>query len=253
MTETRTPFLHSRAAYLAIGAIGALLAAGAVLITQQLTASSPADMNKASIEKLVHNYILENPEILPEAMNRLETKTMAASVDANRKAIEKPYAGSWEGNPNGDVTLVEFFDYACGYCKASLPDIARLVAEDKNLKVVYREMPILSEDSNLAARVSLLAAKQGKYMAFHRAMYDAGGVSRDKVLAAASRAGIDPAAAEQAIADSSYDVEINNNIGLAQSLKASGTPLFVIGDQVINTTPGFDGLKAAVAKARENS
>jgi protein-disulfide isomerase len=250
MSETRTPFLQSRVAYLAIGAIGALLATAAVLITQNLTTGGPAGINKAATEKIVHDYILANPEILPEAIKRLEANSMADGINANRKAIEKPYAGSWEGNPNGDVTLVEFFDYACGYCRASLSDIARLVAEDKNLKVVYREYPVLSEDSGLAARVSLLAAQQGKYMAFHRAMYAAGGVSKDKILAAAARAGLDSKAAAAALADPSLDAEISNNAGLAQSLKAAGTPLFVIGNQVINTTPGFDGLKAAVAKAR---
>src|SRR3546814_15272668 len=96
---------------------------------------------------------------------------MSGTIDASRQTIETPYAGAWEGAAKGDVTVVEFFDYACGYCRASLPDLARLVGEDKGVKVVYRELPILSEESIDAAKVSLLAAEKNQYMPFHRALY----------------------------------------------------------------------------------
>lgn len=129
----------------------AAAAAGTALATQ-----APAPVNatdKAAIEKIVHDYILEHPEIIPQAVEKLQAKRMSGSIDANRSTIETPFAGAWEGAAQGDVTVVEFFDYACGYCRAALPDLARLVGEDKGVKIVYRELPILSEQSADAAKV----------------------------------------------------------------------------------------------------
>ena len=146
--------------------------------------------------------------------------------------------------------MVEFFDYACGYCRASLADLAKLVGEDKGLKVVYRELPILSDASADAAKVSLLAAEKGQYMPFHRALYDSGKVTRETILGAAAKVGIDAKAAEAAIASSKYDAEIQSNIALAQKLRATGTPTFVVGDQVLNGAVGYDALKQAVATVR---
>jgi len=224
-------------------------AAGGALLVQQ-GAASVSTGDKAAIEKIVRDYILEHPEIIPQAVERLQAKRMTDNIDASRKAIETPYAGAWEGAAQGDVTLVEFFDYACGYCRASLADLSRLVGEDKKLKVVYRELPILSDDSADAAKVSLLAAEKGQYMPFHRALYDAGKVTRDSILKAAASIGIGKAEAEAAIASSKYDGEIQSNIALAQRLQATGTPTFVIGDQVLNGAVGYDTLKKAVETAR---
>src|SRR3546814_20268765 len=132
---------------------------------------------------------------------------MSGTIDASRQTIETPYAGAWEGAAKGDVTVVEFFDYACGYCRASLPDLARLVGEDKGVKVVYRELPILSEESIDAAKVSLLAAEKHQYMPFHRALYAAGKVTRATILAAAAKVGIDAKAAGAAIDGGEYKRE----------------------------------------------
>lgn len=218
-----------------------------------LAAQAPASVNandKAAIEKIVHDYILEHPEIIPQAVEKLQAKRMSGTIDASRSTLETPYAGAWEGAANADVTVVEFFDYACGYCRASLPDLAKLVASDAKVKVVYRELPILSEASSDAAKVSLLAAERGQYMPYHRALYGAGKVSRETILAAAAKAGLTKSEAESAIASSKYDAEIQSNIALAQKLQASGTPTFVIGGQVLNGAVGYDALKAGVASAR---
>ena len=207
--------------------------------------------DKAAIEKIVHDYILDHPEIIPQAIEKLQARRMATSIETIRPAIETPFAGAWEGAAKGDVTVVEFFDYACGYCRASLPDLAKLVAEDKGVKIVYRELPILSEESANAAKVSLLAAEKGQYMPFHRALYEAGQITKNSIMAAAATVGIDRAAAEAAMSNSKYDAEIQSNIGLAQKLQASGTPTFVIGGQVLNGAVGYDALKQAVAAARQ--
>lgn len=226
----------------------AATATGAALGLQSTGSGSVGD--KAAIEQIVHDYILEHPEIIPEAMEKLQAKRVAGSIDASRKAIETPYAGAWEGTAQADVTVVEFFDYACGYCRASLPDLAKLVGEDKRVKVVYRELPILSDESADAAKVSLLAAEKGQYMPYHRALYDSGKVTRESILSAAAKVGINRAAAEAAMASTKYDAELQSNIALAQKLHASGTPTFVIGDQVLNGAVGYDALKKAVEAAR---
>jgi len=231
-----------------LGAAGLGAAGAALAIDGPEKAMGAGD--RARIEAVVHDYILTHPEIIPEAMHKLQEKRVGQLVDANRGAIEKPYAGAWEGAADGDVTLVEFFDYACGYCRAALPDITRLLAEDKRLKVVYRELPILSDGSALAARVGLHAAEAGRYATFHRAMYAGGSVEKDAILAAAAKAGLDRAKVQAILGKRATVEELTNNIHLAQSLDATGTPLFVVGDQVLNGAVGYDALKEAVAKAR---
>ena len=252
MTDTVRPgfraALSNRMIQMTLGALAfiAATATGATLGMQ----STGGVGDKAAIERIVHDYILEHPEIIPEAVERLQAKRVADSIGSSRSAIETPYAGAWEGAAKGDVTLVEFFDYACGYCRASLPDLAKLVGEDKGLKIVYRELPILSDESIEAAKVSLLAAEKGQYMAYHRALYASGRVTRDTVLDAAAKVGISKAAVEAAVASHKYDAEIQSNIALAQKLHATGTPTFVIGDQVLNGAVGYDALKKAVDAAR---
>ena len=236
-----------------IGGLLVIAAASATAVGVQ-SATGPATSaptTKAEIEQIVRDYILEHPEILPEAMERLKAKHVKASIEENRDALETPYRGAWEGAENGDVILVEFFDYACGYCRKARTDIEKLLAEDKKLKVVYRELPILSEASNSAARVSLLAAEKGKYSAFHEALYKAGRVSQDSILAAATSVGLDRKTALSAMKDDSYRVEIEGNIKLAQALGATGTPAFVVGNQFLNGAVGYDALKQAIAQTRK--
>ena len=141
-----------------LGAGGSALAVTAMDKPQPINTA-----DKAAIEQVVREYILTHPEILPEAMRNLEARENKKIVDENRAKIEKPYAGAWEGAADADVTLVQFFDYACTYCRASRPDVDRLLAEDKKLKVVYRELPILGTQSLDAALASLAVAEQGNY------------------------------------------------------------------------------------------
>lgn len=228
----------------------AVLGGGALAVAALQGGSTVAPNDRAAIEKVVREYILSHPEIIPEAMQKLQQKKLSGAIDESRSALETPYAGAWEGAANGDVVLVEFFDYACRYCRQSLADISKLVAGDPKLKVVYRELPILSDESGEAAKASLYAAEQGKYMPFHRALYAAGQVSRDTILAAATTAGLDRKAVDEAMKSARYDKEVMSNITLAQSLQATGTPLFVVGDRVMNGAVGYDELKSAIAEAR---
>jgi protein-disulfide isomerase len=184
-------------------------------------------------------------------MEVLKSREVAKTVIDNRAAIETPFAGAWEGAADGDVVLVEFFDYACGYCRAALPDLARLVAEDKKLKIVYREMPVLGQASYDAAKVSLAAAQQGKYGAYHKAMFAAGRPSTSVIADAQRQAGMDPAKTRDAIASTEIAEELSKSENLQRILQLSGTPAWVVGDKVMIGAVGYDALKAAIAEARD--
>ncbi|MFL9839568.1 DsbA family protein [Sphingomonas sp. ST-64] len=228
------------------GAIGGAL----VLGVQALGSGGAGSRDEAAIGKVVRSYVLEHPEILPEAMKRLQERESGKVVAANRNAITKPYAGAWEGNPSGDVTVSVWMDYACGYCRASLPMIARLLAEDPKVRVVYRELPVLSEESRVAARWGLAAAEQGKFKPFHTSLYSAGQLSEASIDAAAKSAGLDTARARQAISSERVEAEVTRNLDVAGKLGVTGTPSWVIGDQVISGMVPYDVLKQAVDAAR---
>ncbi len=200
---------------------GALLGAGAVALAVD-----------ARIDGHVKSYILDHPEVIPQAMKQLQLREAQAMVARNRAALETPFAGAWAGAPRGDVTLVMFSDYACGYCRASLPDIERLLREDKGLKVVWREVPILGPRSEAAAKAALNAATQGRYLEVHRSLFAKG------------QSAVPPADTP------AITRELQGNIALARALGVSGTPTFVIGDRVMQGAVGYDALKRAIAEAR---
>lgn len=186
------------------------------------TRQQPGD--KAAIEEIVRNYILEHPEILPQAMERLQARENGKQVASAGNALTAPFPGAVLGNPNGSVTLVEFTDYACGYCRASVPEVEALIAANPDLKVVIRELPILSPASADAARWSLAAAEQGKFEAFHKAMFAAGRPAADTIQAAAARAGLDLDLARKVIAEPRVEAEIKQNLDFARQLRIDGTP-----------------------------
>jgi protein-disulfide isomerase len=224
---------------------GAALILGAGGMAFALTAGGFG--GQAGVEKTVRNYIMTHPEILPEAMAALQSRETKKLVDANRAQIETPFGSAWSGAADGDVTLVQFFDYNCGYCRTALPDIDRLLAEDKKLKIVYRELPILSEASDIAARASLSVAQAGgDYLTFHRALYDQARSDSSVINAAAARAGADP----KAVDADKIASEITANLDLQRQLQLTGTPSWVVGDTVLNGAVGYDTLKKAIAETR---
>jgi protein-disulfide isomerase len=198
--------------------------------------------------RLVRSYLLTHPEVIPEAMDRLQARQSAHIVGTHRAALETPFGSAWAGAEHGDVVLVEFFDYACTYCRKSNPDIERLLREDPNLKLVWREWPVLGPDSEAAAQVSLAAARQGKFRAFHDRMFALGRPSAATIAEAQRAVGI-PAQLVERIG-SEAQAELGRNHQLAQALEASGTPTFVVGDRILQGAVGYDALKAAIAEAR---
>ncbi len=206
--------------------------------------------DRAAMEAVVREYILENPEIITEAVQILRQRQTAERLGTVRGEIETPYESAWAGNPNGDVTIVEFSDYACGFCAQSVSDVSQLLAQDKNVKVVFRELPILSEDSARAAAWSLAAAKQGKFYIFHKALFAAGKPNAATIETAAQSAGLDMAAARTFANGPQVRQLLEKNLQIAQQLEFSGTPSWVIGDRTYNGALGLAGLKDAVATAR---
>ena len=241
MTESKAPAATRGVFVAAIGGgiIGSVLTAAALFFALPDLLSS----------RIVRQGLIADPKILPDAVDALRDAQYAPVLAANRAAIETPFGSSWKGSATPDVTLVEFFDYACPYCKASNPYVDRLIKDDKNLRVVYRELPILGPDSVTAARLSLEASKAGRFGKFHDALWAAGRPAPDTIATAAQAAGISPQPQEDPLVDS----ELKRNFQLAGQLGATGTPLFVVGDRVMNGAVGYDALKQAIEAARKKA
>jgi protein-disulfide isomerase len=202
-------------------------------------------------EDETRQWLMENPEVLRDMAAALQAKESQARIGPLRARLEAPYPGAVLGNPHGKLTLVEFSDYACGYCRASLPDVAALLAANPDLKVVVQEFPILTPESADAARMALAAADQGKYEAFHNAMYAAGRPGPETIVRAAQQAKLDLPAARAAIKSGKYESELVDNHALAEQLGFNGTPSWVIGNEAFSGAVGHTELNAAVLRARE--
>jgi len=261
---SRTPLILILAATLLLAAIGAYLfwpkdsmfvqePAGAAA-QDAAKAAAAAGMNaddRKATEAIVRAYILENPEIITEAIGVLQKREATQRLSAAGSKLTAPFPGAEFGNPNGDVTLVEFTDYNCGYCRSSVADVQKLIDSDSNIRVVIREVPILSATSRDAALWALAAAKQGKHKAFHDAMFSGGRPDAQSIRAAASKAGMNLAAAEKFARSSEAMAEVESNIAIMQQVGFGGTPTFIIGEQILEGAVGLDALKAAVARARK--
>ncbi|MBN8501824.1 MAG: DsbA family protein [Sphingomonadales bacterium] len=234
---------------LALSAVLLLLAGGAAGYTYAHT-SGASGVDKAAVEATVREYILTHPEILPEAMENLRSKDTGKELAAAGDRLETPFPGMVMGNPQGTVTLVEFTDFACGYCRQSVPDVEALIAANPDLRIVVRELPIIAPTSPDAARWGLAAAEQGKYPAFHKAMFAAGRTDAASIEAAARAAGLDLDRARIFIKDPKVQAELVANMELARQLGINGTPSWVVGDQLLAGAVGAEALSKAVAAAR---
>lgn len=194
------------------------------------------------------DYLVENPDILPEMAEAYQMQEASKRLSDMGDDLYQPFPGAVIGNPQGSKVLVEFTDYNCGYCERSLADVQRLVKEDPELKVVIREWPIF-EGSDGPARMALAAAKQGKYSAFHEAMFAIGGTSQENIEAAANKAGLDLEKAKADAASPEVNAELARNLSLAQALGFEGTPGWATSNSAIGGYVGFDRLKEALDEA----
>ena len=191
------------------------------------------------------DYLLANPQILPDMAQAWEKAQAAERLADAGDALQAPFRGAVLGNPNGSRTLVKFTDYGCGYCRTSVPDIARLVAGDPDLKVVVREWPIFAGSED-AARMGLAAAAQGKYDAYYHAMFELGPPSPESVEAAAQVAGLDMESARSFAASEEVTRELAQNMAYARQLGFTGTPSWVAGGTTFEGAVGFDRLAEAL-------
>jgi protein-disulfide isomerase len=251
------------AAYAAVTPTAAPAAAAAAATTT--TAAPPApvstfsDAQRAEIEGIIKDYITQkNPEVLMEAMQELQKREAADSAAKTKAAVASDHAKLFEdpttpigGNPKGDVTVVEFFDYQCGYCKMAEPNIEKLLKEDKNVKLIYKDFPILGPMSVTAAKAALAAARQDKYIKFHDAlMAQKGHLDEDLIYKVAKESGLDVEKLKKDMNDEVIDKAVETNVALGTEIGARGTPTFIIADQVYPGAMEYDQLKKAVDDAR---
>ena len=200
---------------------------------------------KTSIETIVKDYLIGHPELLIEMQAAYETKAQKdqeektkAMVAENAKDIYRHPDAAVAGNPNGDITVVEFFDYNCGYCKRGFPAVAKLIENDKNVRVVFKELPIISDASEPVSRVALASRMQGKYWEMHKALISHKGTTTEAVaLKAAEDLGLDMAKLKADMNSDAVKGELARVKDLAQKMGINGTPHFLVGDRSVGGAP----------------
>jgi len=258
----RSTLLVLTAGLVAIGAVLAVRAThpGQVGAAPAMAASG-ADRagDRAALGRTIRDYLIANPEVLVEAMQELERKQDSQRDATAQKGI-KQYQGELlrdpdapvDGNPAGDVTIVEFNDYQCPYCKRAHVAVKAVMASDSKVKVVYKDLPILGEPSKIAAHAALAAVKQGKHKVFHYALMEHNGrIDSDKIFEIAGSVGLDVAQLKKDMDDPKIKQLIERNMALASALGVRGTPAFVIGNQFAPGAVDADTLRQMIAEARK--
>jgi protein-disulfide isomerase len=240
----------------------ALVAFALAAAPQAASAQNFSETQRGDIEKIVREYLIAHPEVLEEAMNELTKRQAAAdaekheaSVAKNADVIFNSPRGVMVGNKDGDVTMVEFFDYNCGYCKRAMTDMLDLMKSDPKLKVVLKEFPVLSQGSVEAAQVAVAVRMQDpsgkKYLDFHQKLLGGrGAADKARAMAAAKDAGLDMARLEKDLSSQEVRATLEENMKLAESMGMNGTPSYVIGKQVVIGAVGLDSLKEKISTAR---
>lgn len=213
---------------------------------------------RQAIEAIVRDYLVKNPDVMLDVLQAAQDKIKSDSRDkatlvlaARKREIFDDPDSPVAGNPKGDVSLVEFFDYRCPYCKQVYPAIEALLAEDKQLRFVYKEFPVLGPDSVIAAKAALAARRQGKYEALHRALMPMKGqINEASVFKAASSVRLDVERLKRDMADPEIDRMLKANIALAEALGIRGTPAFVVGDEIVPGAISVDALRELIQIAR---
>jgi len=239
----------------------AALAALVGLCGPALAADDPPNLTTEQIEQIVHAYLVKNPEVVVEALQAYERKMADAQTRSADQAMSDMAAQIYgdpetpeTGNPEGDVVIVEFFDYRCGYCRHSAPDIFALLREDPNVRFIYKEFPILGPGSVVAARAALAAREQGLYQPFHEALMTADiDFSEASVMALAEQIGLDTEQLKVDMEDPKIRSHIEATYELAEALGIRGTPAFIIGGELIPGALDRAELDKLVAETRGSS
>lgn len=248
------PFRLPRALMLLAGFAPLLVAAPAS------AAETFNDAQRAEIKSLVREYLVEHPEVIAEAIDVLRERQQKEEMERNKSALKSNSDALFHskgdpvlGNPDGDVTVVEFFDYRCGYCKAVAPHVMEVIKGDGKVRLVLKELPILGPDSIMAARWSLAARKEKAYQPFHTAMMKYKGTYTAESLGKmAEENGLDAKKIAAAADSDEISQILKANMQLARELGINGTPAFVVGDHLVPGAMGPDDLKELIADARES-
>lgn len=226
------------------------------------SAESFSDSQRGDIETIVRNYLIAHPEVLEEAMNELSKRQAAAEAEKHQAGVAKNAdtifnspRGVTVGNKDGDVTIVEFFDYNCPYCKRAMIEMLDLMKADPKLKVVLKEFPVLSQGSVEAAQVGVAIRMQDpsgkKYLDFHQKLFGGrGAADKARAMAVAKEVGLDMAKLEKDMAGPEVKATLEENFKLAEAMGMNGTPSYVIGKQVVIGAVGVDSLKEKIGIAR---
>ena len=224
--------------------------------------SALSDPQKQAVQQIVRDFLLTNPEVIQEAIVELERRQQEAqktaqisALQSERNALLHSPRGNLVGNPSGDVTLVEFFDYNCGYCKRALADVRTLMKSDPKLRVVLKDFPVLGPESVEASRVSLAAKQQisgEKLFDYHtRVMETRGRVNGERAMQVAKEMGLDMARLQKDLDHAEVRAALQENMTLGDKLGLTGTPAFVIGDEVVSGAVGIEPLRKIVASTRQ--
>ncbi len=209
----------------------------------------------AAFGNRVRTYLLAHPEVLEEMVQKLDEKkklqaasTAKAAIDANRQALERD-PRDFVANPAGKITVVEFYDYYCGYCKLAAPEMLAMISENPDIRFVFKELPVVTSQSAAPARIVLSAAAKGKTLELHRKFMAAKGLDADGIDRILRSAGIDPAAARNGGNSDAVTQHISDTVALSHKIGVGGTPAFVVGNRLIE---GGDipAIRAAIAEAR---
>ncbi len=249
---------------LTIAALAGLIVGGSLLATAPAMSDdtrSTAPTDKAAVEQIIQDYIKKHPEVVVDAIEAWRAKQRLAEEERAKQALvsqrDRIYNSAFSpiaGNPDGDVTVVEFFDYQCGYCKRVFGSFVKTVKQDGNVRVVFKEFPILGPASRFAAEAALASKMQGKYFEFHRALMELKtGLNPHSVLAVAKSSGLDVDRLQEDMKSSPVQDEIKRNFELAENLGIRGTPAFVIGDQLVPGAINAATMKTMIAEARGKS
>ena len=217
-------------------------------------------LQKNEVRNTVREYILENPQVVVEALESLQTQRQQSegrrrqnAVTARADQLFKSRSDPSVGDSKASVTIVEFFDYQCPYCRRMAQQLAKLNKEDPDLRIVYKEFPVFGPASTLAARAALSAARQGKYEEFHLAIMGVRGAPSERtIFRVAERIGLDTGRLRTDMNLPSVQRIFQRNRQLAQELGIRGTPAFVVGDQVIRGAIEMDRLRALIAELRKS-
>ena len=243
----------------------AILIAAAMLLALPATASAQtfSGDQRHEIENIVKDYLLKHPEVLQDVMAAMDKKQQEADAEKARATIKENNATLFNsphevvlGNPQGDVTMVEFFDYNCGFCKRALPDMLTLLKTDPNIKFVLKEFPVLGEGSIEAAHVAVAVRMQDatgkKYIEFHQKLLGGQGpADKAHALAVAKEVGFDMARIEKDLASDEVKTTIDEDMKLADALGVNGTPSYVVGSELVVGAIGLDALKEKIAAERK--